>query len=295
MEFREAYDPFRAMRDSWKLVQAAPLGILVGGLVLTLLDFSFCSYEASIDDADMNEAAGVVLAALVCVACTAGVAFFVLDSLLRVGYATVVERAAVMGEDRIGDLFRSRGRLLSMVMAQILGTILAILALAPFGIVMAGAILLGLSMGSEETAAVLGVLTFLLCVPGYIYVLLGLSLIPEAVAFERLWPVDAVARSWRLVSGNRLWLFWFVLVKWMFVRLGLCFFFCGVFATGIYAYVFSHEAYLRLIRDDQDTWVIDGGPGGRLLSVDRILRYHDGELTRLSLVDGRWQPMHDGR
>lgn len=269
MRFREAYDPFRAMRGGWKLVQAAPLAVLVGALLLCLMDLggpgSGFSYSG---DGDMSEPAAFVFVAMMCLVCIIGVAVFVFGSLLRVGYATVVERAAVTGEDRLGDLFRSRGRLLSMMFAQILSTVLGVLALAPFAALVVGAALLGAGMGGDEAAAVLGILTGLLCIPGYVYVLLGLSLIPEAVAFERLWPFDAVARSWRLVSGNRLWLFWFLLVKWMFVFLGFCFFCLGVFVTWTYSYVFTYEAYLRLIRDDHDSWAVDGGPGGRLLSVN---------------------------
>ncbi len=268
MEFREAYDPLRAMRSSWKLVQAAPVGVLVGAVVLALIDFSGPSFSASLEDGHMNELAQLVFMALFCVCCVTLVAVLLLSCLLQVGYATVIERAAVLGEDKIGDLFRSRGRLLSMVMAQILWGVLIVLALAPFAVAVAGAALLGAAMGGEEAAAVLALLTALLCVPGYIYVLLGICLIPEAVAFERLWPFDAVARSWRIVRGNRLWLFWFLLVKWMFVLLGFCLCCVGVLATWGYAYVFTYEAYLRLIRDDQDTWVVDGGSGGRLLSVD---------------------------
>ena len=96
-----------------------------------------------------------------------------------------------------------------------------------------------------------------LWLPFFIYVALGLSLIPLAVAVERMTPIAAFSRSWELVRGNRMQLFVFYLVTGIFTLLGLLACCIGVLFTGALAQAATVDAYLRLVRasEDQAGWL----------------------------------------
>ena len=261
MRFRDAYDPFRALGGAFKLVKVAPITILTGAFLLTVCHPSVVSnfYQDEIDDS--------VAAALGCTVCVIALVLLALYSLFFAGFATAVERVAVTGEEKIGDLFAARGRFWSVVLVHILVVVVSVLCLAPFLLFAGGAAAIGAAMGGDEAAVAFGILAFLVSLPGYIYLVLGIALAPEAVAIERKMPVEALTHSWTLVRGNRLWLFWFLLVQSVFVALGICLCCVGVFATSMLSSVASFEAYLRLIRDDQASWSIEGGAGAPMHSI----------------------------
>lgn len=260
MRFRDAYDPFRALGGAWTLIRRAPAAMLTGGLLLGALDTGAdFGFQASRERWEV---------ALGCAICAAAVVIYGLICLFSVGFATAVERVAVQGKERMSDLFRARGRFWSMALGRLLVIVLLLAACVPFALV-ALAVGFGVAaMGGEEAGVALGILTFLLLSPCVIYVALGLTLAPYAIAFERLGPFDAVARAWRLASGNRLWLFWFSLVLFVFDMLGLCCCLVGVLATCTFSEVARYEAYLRLLRGDHELWAIEGGAGAPLSSLE---------------------------
>lgn len=259
MRFRDAYDPFRALGGAWTLIRRAPATILTGGFLIAIFNQgpSF-GFELSGEDWEV---------ALACAVCMVALAFYLLVSLFSVGFATAVERVAVQGQERIGDLFRARGRYWSMVLGQILLALLIMAAAVPFVLVSAGVGFLVAAMGGEEAGVAVGALTFLLLLPALLYLWLGLAFVPHAIAFERKTPFEAVTRSLGLVRGNRLWLFWFYLVMIVFELLGLCCCGVGIIATTTVGTIASYEAYLRLVRDDHERWVIEGGAGAPLMSL----------------------------
>lgn len=259
MRFRDAYDPFRALGGAWTLVRRAPAAMLTGGLLLAIFDSSTSfGFQASHEDWEV---------ALACALCVAALVIYGLVSFFSANFATAVERVAVQGQERMSDLFRARGRFWPMALGRLLLGLLILAACVPFALASAVVGFAVASMGGEEAGVAVGVLTFLLLSPGLIYVVLGLVLAPLAIAFERLGPFDAVARSWRLVSGNRLWLFWFLLVMFVFEALGFCCCCVGVLATGAFSQIAGYEAYLRLVRDDHELWAVEGGAGAPLRSV----------------------------
>lgn len=265
MEFRRAYDPFRALDGAWKLVKLRPMVLLLGAFVLLISDCSGSSFEYH-EERDFPEVLReVVLPPLAMLACVLGIVLFLLGSLVRCGLATAVERVALTGEEQGGDLFKSRGRLLSMVLTQLLSILLYLLAALPFLAIMALVAAIGGTMADAAEAAIaFGFLAALVCLPGYIYVVLGFTLAPQAVAFEGVGPIAAVLRSWSLVAGNRLWLFWYLLVSFVTTLVAFC---CCILPGLPMTMAWSlagHEAYLRLIRDDQEDWVVDGGAGAPL-------------------------------
>jgi hypothetical protein len=259
MRFRDAFDPFRALGGAWTLVRRAPAVILTGGLLLAIFD-SGASFGVQFTHEDWE-------IALACAHCAAGLVYYGLVSFFSASFATAVERVAVQGQERMSDLFRVRGRFWSMALGRLLLGLLLVAACVPFALVAGVVGFMVAAMGGEEAGIAVGVLTFLLLSPGLIYVVLGLVLAPLAIAFERLGPFDAVTRSWRLVAGNRLWLFWFLLVMFVFEVLGFCCCFVGILATGTFSQIAGYEAYLRLVRDDHELWAVEGGAGAPLHSV----------------------------
>lgn len=259
MRFRDAYDPFRAIGAAFGLIRRAPATIITGSLLI-----SFCQPEISFSFRDRHE--DWVLA-LICSLCSLSVVLYGLLSLFSLGFATAVERVAVKGEERMGDLFRAHGRFWSMIFGQLLAALPFMFALVPFGLLAFGVGALAYSLGGDEAGVAVGILTFLVVSPGWVYVALGLALAPMAIAFERMAPFAAVARSWGLVRGNRLWLFWYLLVQIVFTALGLCCCVVGVIATSAISTIAGYEAYLRLSRDDQERWAIEGGAGAPLRSL----------------------------
>ncbi|MEM7308525.1 MAG: hypothetical protein AAF682_17720 [Planctomycetota bacterium] len=261
MRFRDAYDPFRALRAAFQLIQRAPATILVGSCLLMV-----CHWSVGFQFSDDPDDAPLVVF-LGCAMCVLSLVFFGLNALFTLGFATAVERVSVQGEERIGDLFRAHGRFWPYVLAYLLHALVALVAFGPFALFIFAAALLGGGMGGEEAGIALGILAFLLSLPGYVYILLGISLVPYAAAFERLMPFDALVRSWKLVSGNRLWLFWFYVVQMVFTLLGMLLCCIGVIATGMVSTIATFDAYLRLVRDDQEQWATEGGPGAPLGSL----------------------------
>jgi hypothetical protein len=259
MRFRDAYDPFRALGGALALIRRAPLTIVTGALLVVICQPSF--------SIQLRHLHRDWVVALVCALCSLSVVLYGLLSLFSLGFATALERVAVKGEERMGDLFRARGRFWSMLFGQLLSTLLAGLALVPFLLFAAALGVMAGSLGGDEAGVAVGVLAFLVVSPGWIYLLLGLALAPHAIAFERMAPFEAVARSWGLVRGNRLWLFWYLLVQLVFVALGLCCCVVGVFATSAVSTIAGYEAYLRLTRDDHERWAIEGGAGAPLKSL----------------------------
>jgi hypothetical protein len=260
MQFRNAFDPFRAWGGALALVRRAPLTLITGSLVLVMLD----PWGGFGVEGRWNEGLGL---ALNCFPCALGVAFLLLRALFLPGFATAVERVAVKGEERIGDLFRARGRFPRMLLGLLVYHGLLLATLLPFaGFALALGFLVG-ELGSEEAGVVVGVLAFLVLLPVLIYLVLGILLMPFAMAFERLSPFEALARSWSLVRGNRLWLFWFFLAQTLLLFLTLCCCCCLSLPVGGLSCLATFEAYLRLVRDDQALWACEGGAGAPLRTL----------------------------
>ena len=68
---------------------------------------------------------------------------------------------------------------------------------------------------------------------------------------------DALGRSWSLVRGNRLWLFWYFVVTRIFELLGFCCCFFPGLLTAPLVYVADYEAYIRLVRGTEGWWIED--------------------------------------
>lgn len=247
MTFADAYDPIRALTSSWRLLVRAPFALIIGGALLTLLGGG-AELGLLFHDDGHHDPAQIVFAVCTFGLCC-GIGGLLLRSWLALGLANTTEKALVQGSARFEELFVSKGRFFEMVLVRVL-RFLVLLALAiPFFMVLAAGAIIASNDHVDDGLIGLGVLlSWLVYIPFYLFVVLGLSLAIQAVAIEGLQPTEALRRSWALAQGNR----WRLLVYWLalcvFTLLGLCLCCVGVFGTGALAQIAANESYLQLTR-----------------------------------------------
>jgi hypothetical protein len=258
--FQEAFQPIRALSAAFGLIGRCPGAIILGGLFAMIAEILSSTMFVGLDPTSFY---GVEFACLFLVLGFAGV---LLSGLALPGLATAVERALVQGEERMADLVEPRGRWLATTVVTFATVVLQTLVWFPSALVFQVALSFA-DNGNWIGGFAVGLGGLLLVLPVTLYLSFGLMLGPYAAAFERLAPHAAVARGWKLMKGNRLrfllWqLFWLV-----FVLLGLCLCFVGIFATAALATLATAEAYLRVIRQDHASWAAAGGAGAPLVSA----------------------------
>jgi hypothetical protein len=172
------------------------------------------------------------------------IGFFLLSSWLRVGFANAVEEIERSGHGKVDTVFQSKGRFGSMVLARILVGLVYLATAIPM--IAAFFVLLALTRGfhRHEGLGLLLIPAGLIWLVPAVYVWLGVALTDQAVALEGHPPVEALKRSWSLVSGHRLMLLLFCIVNWIFGALGFCLCCIGVFLTGTLALAARSDAYL---------------------------------------------------
>lgn len=267
MTFADAFDPFRSLGSSWKLLRAAPLALLIGGVLLFFTDPGGSGgnlggqfqkeYDQHAGDLDAAaRALVVILAGMVGfgLCCWAIVAFLV-HSWIWIGFANAVERALRTGTSDVGAVFDPRGRMPTMLITRLVGGLFELLCWIPFALAIGAGFLL---RGGERFPFVFVALALTgwfvsFCI--WAYVGLGLSLAKPVVALEGLHPLDALNKSWTLVRGHRLRLLWFYLVTVVVALLGFCLCCIGAFGTYTLYYTARVESYLLLTRgDDMNGW-----------------------------------------
>ncbi len=260
MQFSQAFHPFRALGAAWRAIQAAPLAMIVGGVLLTLTSGGGSGGGGLSEDGSgwggsLDTGHALLIVALVVLALGIALAFWLFGCLVRVGFAGAMESVLATGEARLGQVFEPRGLWLKMVLVTLLRALLSFLVTLPLLAVML--VPLFLRGAGNSDAFSIGLLVgigaiVLIAAPVWIYVLLGLSLMPEATAIEGLGPRDALRRSWSLVAGNRLQLLLYVVVLAVFTLLGLLACCVGVLFTGAISHIANYESYLRLVRSEEE-------------------------------------------
>lgn len=238
MHLRDAYDPFRALGGAWKLVTRAPATLVVGALLLFFLEAS--SVGLSFDES------GFLLPTLVSACCCFGLVFWLASTLLQIGMAAAVEAAARGERERFTVLFEPRERFLSLVLARLGKWLAWVVVSLPFGVIAGGPIALGEALDLEVLGMVAGVAGGLLYLPLWTWLVLGLTLVEEAVAFEGRDPVAAFRRSFELARGNRWSLLVYTLVMLVLGAGGVCLCLVGVLVTGPWTRLAWFESFQRL-------------------------------------------------
>jgi hypothetical protein len=275
MDFQQALDPIRSLKAAWQLLKQAPLTVIVGGLLLGFLEggnsgglrflvsdhgprglrFSGWSLEPAFDE--LRPVLLLLVPGVVCVA----LALFALSSWIEVGFARAVESALRSGRDEVGKVFSGGDRFGAMLLARFLSGLIQLASGLPIAAAVLGVVLLS-GHGGPRPLVILGLIGFvLLWLVLVFYVALGLFLVNPIVAFESCTPTEALARSWQLASGNRLQLFWFVLLQGLLVIASVVCTCClGLLLTMPLTQTMRFEAYVALTKGEQyPQWWIGSG------------------------------------
>lgn len=251
MKFPSALDPIRSLTASWKLITRAPAPLIIGGLILFVTDDGMHGGGQFTDTDFLRHEWHALGPVLLGGACFLGIAFYLISTWLWIGLPRAVDETRATGTTTFTTLFDARSRYVDMLLARLLTGALVLLSLLPFGVIALVAYLfVDQHVAGETEVIVAGVGAALLYLPLWIYLVLGFSWVPQAVAIEERGPVDALQRSWQLASGSR----WSLLVYWLvllvFTLLGACACCLGVFFTGAWSFVSRCEAFLELTRED---------------------------------------------
>lgn len=263
MNFREAFDPIRALKSSWTALFKAPLPLFIGGIILLITEGgnSPVGYGMQFRDRHQFHAMMPFLGVMIAFSCCLGLVFFLVSSWVSIGFANSVEQTLRTGDSDVGVVFETKGRFGEMILARILQALVGIAAALPLVvIVVAAALLNDRGILGDTPAAVLGIAGALVYLPVLFYVVLGLALVMPAVALDGLSPFEALKRSWTLVGGNRWQLVLYVIVLAITHVLGICLCCVGVFLTGTLGQIAWNESYLALTRGaERSTWWIASG------------------------------------
>jgi hypothetical protein len=244
MDFRNAFDPVRALGGAWRLVRRGPATAIVGSLLIFALDGSSPG-GVSVEDEHLSWYGAALVGAAVLPCCCLGILLWLLTSYLHLGLATAIQRVMTTGEERFGDLLQARGLFGPMLLARLLKTLSVVVLSLPFLVMVGGPALIGHLLELEGLGIAVGLLFGLLYVPIFVYVLLGLLLVEEVVAFEGKPPFEALRASWSLASGNRIQLLLYSLVLLGVTLAGLLYCFLGILVTGPWCRLAWFESYAR--------------------------------------------------
>jgi hypothetical protein len=275
MPFSQALDPIRSLKAAWKLLMQAPATVLVGGLLLWFLEGGATAISRMTFRMDgqqdlrhlgeamqhtFDELRPYLVILLPLVTCL-WFGFFALSSWIEVGFGRAIESGLRTGRDEVGKLFSGGERFGAMLLARLLCALIQFGIGLPMFVLAVVFIVFGRSAGGHELLLVLGLIAMgLVWTILAVYVGLGLFLTKPIVALESCRPSEALARSWKLASGNRLQLFLFVVLQFLLTMAGLCACCVGVLLSSPLVITMRYEAYLALTRGEQfPQWWIGSG------------------------------------
>ena len=250
MNFKEAFNPLRALKSAFETMNLQPFHLWGGALLLMFIEqgagISFQFVQPAV-----NALGPEMMVWFLCGSCVAMLGLYMLATWLFAGLLATLRSVLLTGEVGEGGLFDHRGKFLPLLFTRILVVLCSIPLIIPGLLVMAIPIFIGVRfIDSGGGLAAIGVaLIFLGVIVGYaiiIYAVVGIMLAEAAVVFEDLRPTQAIARSWSLASGNRWRLALFFIVNALFTLLGFLACCVGVFATGCIARLATAEAFLQL-------------------------------------------------
>lgn len=269
LPFREAFSIERSLRHGWRsLLRCFPI-LFVGGCLKACTDGGGGSggnwdggdsgssdamqrwidgwgqpgsWAMDLDPAALLGSAGlpdvgewVLIGVMLAVVTVVIVALLAFRAWLIPGYLRLHREILQTGEGRWETLFSGADRFVAMFVWQLLGVVVGLGTLALAGALPAGVMTWGITQHEPLVVGAGVALLGLVTLPIVAYVSLGLLFGDAAVALDELGAVDALARSWSLASGNRIWLLIFALVTWIVQVLvtipGLCFCCVGIWVT----------------------------------------------------------------
>jgi len=200
MDFRQAYDPVRALGVAWRSMGRAP-STVYGGALLLVLTFLLATSGSSVRWwPGVSDLFWPFAGSGLCL----GPLLFLANCLLQIGFAGALQRVMVTGEERFRDLFQDRGLWLHLVLARLASALFLSAALLPFFVLLEGPVFLARLLHVETLGWIAGVAFSIAYAPIFVYVVLGFLLVGPAVAIEGKRPVDAIQRSWEIAEGQRI-------------------------------------------------------------------------------------------
>ena len=244
MNFSQAFNPLRSLKSVFETMKLQPAHLWGGGILLLFLEGGIQGSFQFIEPLGMalGEEAMVFL---VCGSCVLGIGLLLASIWLAAGLFLNFRSVMQTGEATSGGIFDHQGKFLPLLLTRLLVGLASLLPMLPIGILFALLFASSSVLSAAPLIAVSVVFSlFLLFVS--IYVGTGLVLSEAALLYEDREPVDAVKRSWALAKGNRLRLFAFMLVNFLFTLAGFLLCCVGVSATGTIARFAIFEAFLQL-------------------------------------------------
>jgi hypothetical protein len=272
MPFSQAFDPIRSFQAAWKLLKQAPLSVLVGTLLPIFVQFVLAIGLELLVFLPLGMSQALqrgrpepwVLVLLVALGMGFGLVMTAFSCWIDAGFGRAVEQALRTGQDRTALVFSGAGRLGTLFLARLLcgliGFACALAAMLPMLLLMMVFMVLMQTDLPVALKLVAGVGIGLLWLLASAYVMLGLSLVTAVVVYEDCGPTEAIARSWRLVRGNRWQLVVFFLFQFVMSLVGMLACGIGLFVAIPLAEVMRFEAYLALTqgREYPNWWIVTG-------------------------------------
>lgn len=259
-------DPLRSLAATWKLTKAAPLVVLVGGIVLLLfgnasggVQFVLPS-ERNLSPDDFVEKIKDRIGLVSTVLLIGVIVSWLLSAWISIGHARAIEKALRTGEDDLGMVFTTGGRFFEMLATLLLNGLIQVVAAVPLFLAWLALIVFAKDGSMESGAAILiGMAAGVVWLAVLLYIYLGLMMAVPIAALEPVGPLEAIKRSFALANGRRWMLLLFALVSTLLSVLGLLACCIGVLFTGSLAQAMKIEAYLLLTRPEYSGWWISTG------------------------------------
>ena len=272
MELRDALDIERAITHGWEGFKLSPWVMGVGSLLILMTsgnsgNFNVGDLEGLTEGGEGEMIVAGVLLAMAGIGCFCLVMGFLINSWIMPGFIRVHRDLVVDGEGDFSTLFSGFDVIFRMILWKFLRGFITFgiisVSVLPGGfLLLAGSGLLAGAMGDVQLPSLLvggGALTvgFVLMFAGIIvaivvatYVSLGLSFGSEAIALDGLGPIEAMEKSWTLVSGHRWPLLLFSMVLGIVSFMGMMACCVGIIVTSGIAGLGWTEAYLIATCDD---------------------------------------------
>ncbi len=266
MEFKEAFDPFRALRHGFEALKREPAPVLIGGLLLFVLDA--CSggggngnIPTETGSSGMDEAMIALVVGMMLFGCCMGIFVFIAKAFIEPGTWRVGQRLTQDGASGLDTLFSGKDVWLSMMGYAL---IKGLIGLGVFMVTaLPGAAIIGVAVamadGGEPEVALLvagGLLIAVIAVPVLLYVQLGLQLGNLFISLDECKAMDALDRSWTLAKGNRLQLLWFDIVTALVMLAGLMMCCVGMIPARGIVFCATSNAFLLHTRDDYESFAL---------------------------------------
>jgi hypothetical protein len=209
---------------------------------------------------------GAAIFGMICCALVAGLLMFALKSFVQPGWYRLHEECLRTGGGEFSTLFSGQDLFLKMLLWNLLKGVIVFSATLVCLVPAAGLGVAAVALESVGLGVVAGVVGLSLLCGVTVYLQPGLAFGGEAITFDGLSVMDALARSWDLARGNRIQMIIFFVVlglvnaaAWV---AGMCLCCVGMFVTGPLARggtdLAATEAYLILTRGPEiaDDWAL---------------------------------------